>query len=226
MSIGQGRGYSCTNCWCRGSPVLAAHTRPNPKVHAQTISAEPEVILGKPGAIEEVTHEHNGCAEPDLQEQPGDLNANTPKGVAHPELDSMPGEDIDPNVNAPMHLEGTGPGVLMDTEEDQPEDMLEGDGIAQENTSVKEDRVPCIKLQESRVSHLAMLEKDMFLISSSILSPPTTSDTARMQQSLAVNTGTSAIPILDQGAVLEPPPHNMLVVKASTGLDSTTCTRR
>ena len=188
------------------------HTQdPNPKVHAQTISAEPEVISGEPGAIKEVAHKHNGCAEPDLQEQPGDLNTNTPKGVAHPEPDSMPGEDIDPNANAPVHLEGTGPGVLMDAEEDRPEDMLEEDGITWENTSVEEDRVPCIELQESGVSHLAMPEEDMFLTSSSTSSPPTTSDTARTQRSLAVDTGTLAIPILDQGAVLEPPPHNMPV---------------
>jgi len=108
----------------------------------------------------------------------------------------MPGEDIDPNANVPVHLEGTGPGVLMDTEEDQPEDMLEEDGITWENASVKEDRVPCIELQESRVSHLATPEKDIFLILSSSSSPPTTSDTARMQHLLAINTGTLAIPIV------------------------------
>ena len=187
------------------------HTQdPNPKVHVQTISTEPEAISGEPGAIKEVAHEHNGHAEPDLQEQPGDLNANTPKGVAHPEPDLMPGEDIDPNVNAPVHLEGTGPGVLMDAEEDRPEDMLEEDGITRENASVKEDRVPHIELQESGVSHLATPEEDMFLTLSSS-SPPTTSDAARAWRSLAVNTGTLAIPILDQGAVLEPLPHDMPV---------------
>jgi len=187
------------------------HTQdPNPKVHAQTIGAEPEAISGEPGAIKEVAHEHNGRVEPDLQEQPGNLNANTPKGVARPEPDLMPGEDIDPNANAPVHLEGTGPGVLMDAEEDRPEDMLEEDGIAWENASVEEDRVPHIKLQESGVSHLATPEEDMFLTSSSS-SPPTTSDAARAWRLLAVNTGTLAIPILDQGAVLELPLHDMPV---------------
>jgi len=112
---------------------------PDPNVHVQTVGAEPETTQGKPGAIER---------------QPSDPNVNTPKGVAYGELDSMPGEDINSNVNVPVHLEGTGPEVLMDAEEDQPY-VLEEDGIAQENTSVKEDGDPCIGLQEPTVSHLA-----------------------------------------------------------------------
>jgi len=170
---------------------------PTQEVHAQTAGAEPEVISGEPGAIEEVAHEHNDRAEPDLQEQPGDPNANTPKGVTHPEPDSMPGEDINPNANAPVHLEGTGPEV-----------MLEEGGIAGENASVEEDRVPRIELQESGVSHLVTPEEDMFLTSSSSSSPPTTSEAARMQCSPAVSAGTPASPVPDHSADLEPPPHD------------------
>ena len=170
---------------------------PTQEVHAQTASAEPEAISGEPGAIEEVAHEHNDRAELDLQGQPGNPNANTPKGVAHPELDSMPGEDIYPNANAPMHLEGMGPEV-----------MLEKGGIARENASVEEDRVPRIELQESGVSHLATLEEDMFLTSSSSSSPPTTSEAARTQRLQAVNTGTPASPVPDHSADLELPPHD------------------
>jgi len=172
---------------------------PTQEVHAQTASTEPEVILGKPGAIEEVAYKHNDHVEPDLQGQPGNPNANTPKGVTHPKLDLMPGEDIYPNTNAPVHLEGMGPEV-----------MLEKGGITRENASIEEDRVPRIKLQESGVSHLAMLEEDMFLTTSSSPSPPTTSKAASMQRSLAANTGTPDIPVPDHGADLEPQLHNTL----------------
>ena len=153
------------------------HTQtPDPKVHTQAI-AEPEVTPGKPGAI---------------KRQPGDLNANTPKGVAYRELDSMSGEDI--TNNACTHLKGT-----------EPETLLEKEGIAKENASVKEDSDPRIELQESGVSHLATLEEDKFLTTSSSL-PSTTSKAARMQHSLAINTGMSAIPEPEDSADLEPPP--------------------
>jgi len=167
---------------------------PTQGVHAQTIGAEPSAILGELGATEW---------------QPGNPSANTPKGVAHPEPDSMPGEDIDPNVNAPMHLEGLGPEV-----------MLEEGGIAGENASVEGDRDPLVKLQESGVSHLAMPEEVTFLTSSSSSSSPTTSDAARTQHSPAVNTGMSAIPIIDHGIILEPPLHDMLLPnKGAESLD-------
>jgi len=169
---------------------------PTQDVHAQTLGAEPEAISGEPGAIEEIAHAHGDCAEPDLQGQPGDPNANTPKGVAHPEPVSMPGEDINPNPNAPMHLEGMGPEV-----------MLEEGGIAGENASVEEDRVPRIELQEPGVSHLATPEEDMLL--TSLSSPPLTPETAGTQRSQAVNAGTPASPVPEHGADLEPPPHDM-----------------
>jgi len=145
----------------------------------QTI-AEPEAIPGKPGAIER---------------QPGDLNVNTPEGVAHGEPDSMPGEDINPNPNAPVHLEGTGPEV-----------MLEEGGIAGEDASIEGDRDPLVELQEPGVSHLAMLEEDKFLILSP--PPPITPEAASMQRSPAVNTRMSATPVQDHGADLEPQPHD------------------
>ena len=39
---------------------------PTQEVHAQTAGTDPEAILGEPGAIEEVTHVHHDCAEPDM----------------------------------------------------------------------------------------------------------------------------------------------------------------
>ena len=180
---------------------------PDPKVHAQTVSTEPSAIPGEPGAIEEGAHAHGDCAEPDLKDgQPGDPNVNTPEGVAHGEPDSMPGENINSNANAPVHLEGTGPEVLMDTEEDQPY-VLEEDGIARENASVEEDGDPRIELQEPGVSHLATQEKAGSLTLSS-LPPLTTLEAASTQCSPAVNTGTPAIPEPDRGANLEPQPHD------------------
>ena len=167
---------------------------PTQGVHAQTIGTEPSAILGELGAT---------------KWQPGDPSANTPKGVAHPEPDLMPGEDIDPNANAPMHLEGLGPEV-----------MLEEGGIAGKNASVKGDRDPLVKLQESGVSHLAMPEEVTFLTSSLSSPSPTTSDAARTQHLPAVNTGMSAIPIIDHGVILEPPPHDMpLPNKGAESLD-------
>ena len=180
---------------------------PDPKVHVQTVSAEPLAIPGEPGAIEEGTHAHGDCAEPDLKDgQPGDPNMNTPEGVAHGEPDSMPGENINSNANTPVHLEGTGPEVLMDAEEDQPY-VLEEDGIAWENASVEEDGDPRIELQKPAVSHLATQEKAGSLTLSS-LPPPTTPEAASMQRSPAVNTGTLAISEPDHGADLEPQPHD------------------
>ena len=72
---------------------------PTQDLHAQTISAEPQVISGEPGAI--------GFG------QPGDLNVNTPAGATHTEPDSTPGEENDPKANAPVYPEGTGPDVLL-----------------------------------------------------------------------------------------------------------------
>jgi len=164
---------------------------PDPNIHVQTVGAEPETTQGEPGAI---------------KRQPSYPNVNTPEGVAHGEPDLMPGEDINSNVNTPVHLEGMGPEVLMDAEEDQPY-VLEEDGVTRENTSVEEDGDPHIELQEPMVSHLAMQEKagSLTLLS---LPPPTTPEAASMQHSPAVNTGTLAIPEPDHGADLEPQPHD------------------
>jgi len=124
---------------------------PHPIIHAQTIGTEPEAILGKPGAIKEGAHTHNNHVEPDLKEgQPGDPNTNTPEGVTHSELDSIP-EETDLNVLA--HLEGAGPEVLMDAEEDHSLEVEE-DGTAGKTLSVKGDMDPHIRLQEPGVSCL------------------------------------------------------------------------
>jgi len=180
---------------------------PTQDVHAQTIGAEPEAIQGEPGATEW---------------QPGDPSTNTPKGVAHAEPDSTPGEVFDPNANAPVHLEGAGLGFLMDAEEDRPY-VLEEDGIAWENASVEEDRDPRIELQEPGVSHLAMPEEDMFLTSSlssssssSSSSSPITPKTASMQCSPAIDTEMPATPEPDYGMDLEPQPHDRLPPNEAT----------
>ena len=71
---------------------------PTQEVHAQSIGAKSEVILGESGAIE--------------TGQPGDPNANTHEGFSHAEPDLTPGEEANTNANAPMHPEDMGPNVL------------------------------------------------------------------------------------------------------------------
>jgi len=181
------------------------HTQgPDPKVPAQTTGAELEATSGEPDTIEEVAHVHNDRAEPDLQMgQPGDPNVNTLEGVTHLELDSTP-EEIDLNVLA--HLEGAGPEVLMDAEEDRSLEVEE-DGTAGKTVSVEGDMDPCIGLREPRVSCLATQEVAGSLTMSSP-PPPTTPEAASMQHSLAVDTETLAIPVPEHGADLEPQPHD------------------
>ena len=123
---------------------------PVPKVHVQTIGMEPETTPGEPGAIER---------------QPGDLNVNTPEGVAHGEPDLTPGEDINPNPNAPMHLEGMGPEILMDTAEDWPEvfwrrrespgrmQALKGTGILSSCKSLGLATLPCRRKPDHSPCH-------------------------------------------------------------------------
>ena len=139
----------------------------------------------KPDDINEGAHTLNDCAELDLKEgQPGDPNANNPEGVAHLELDSTP-EEIDLNVS--IHLEGVGPEVLKDVEEDCLL-KVEEDGAARKAASVKGDVGPCVKLQGPGVSCLSTQEEAGSLTLPSP-TPPTTPDAASMQHSLAANTG-------------------------------------
>ena len=181
---------------------------PHPIIHAQTIGTEPEAILGKPGAIKEGAHTHNNHVEPDLKEgQPGDPNTNTPEGVTHSELDSIP-EETDLNVLA--HLEGAGPEVLMDAEEDHSLEVEE-DGTAGKTLSVKGDMDPHIRLQEPGVSCLATQEVAGSLTMSSP-PPPTTLEAASIQRSLAVDTETLAIPVPDHSVDLEPQLHDTLLL--------------
>ena len=154
---------------------------PTQQIHVQTVSAVPEAIPGEPGAT---------------KWQLGDPSANPPKGVAHVEPDSMPGEDFDPNTNAPVHLEGTG-----------PETLLEEEGTAGEKASIEEDRDPRIELQEPGISHLAVQEKAGSLTLPSP-QPPTIPKAASTQRSPAANPGTPDIPVPDRGADLELPPPN------------------
>jgi len=136
--------------------------------------------------------------------QPGDLNMNTPEGVAHPELDSIPGEEI--NLNASTHLEGAGPEVLMGAEEDHSLEVEE-DGATGKTVSVEGDVGPCIELQEPRVSCLATQENTGSL---TLPSPPlpTTPEAASMQRSPAIDIETPAIPVPDHGVDLEPQLHD------------------
>ena len=154
---------------------------PTQNLHAQTIGAEPEAISGEPGAI--------GFG------QPGNPNANIPKGVAHGEPDSIPGEDSHRNMNAPVHPVGTGPVIL-----------LEENSAAGKNASIEGDEVPCVELQEPGVSHLTAVGENKFLTSSP--SPSITLEAACTQSSPAVNTTTLGILEPDCGADLDPPPHD------------------
>jgi len=218
MFVDRGKGYPRANRQ-RGADLFRQHTQaPDPKVHAQTVGAELETISGGPGATKEVTRAYHDRAEPDLQGQLGDPNANIPKGVAHAEPDSMPGEDTNPNVYTPegvahtepdstpgeetdpntdarAHLEGAGPEILLE------------EGTIGENASVEEDRYPRVELLEPGVSRLATPEEVEFLTSlsssssSSSSSSPTTFEAARMQHSPVVNAGMPAIPEPDRGRI-------------------------
>jgi hypothetical protein len=136
--------------------------------------------LGEPGAIEK---------------QLGDPNANTPKGVAHTKLDPIPGEDINTNVNVPMHLEGMG-----------PETWLKEGEIARGNIGVEGDGDPHIELQGPGVSHLATPGDDMFLTSSP--SPPNTLETARMQWTPAITEPADLCGMDSEPQPLNMPPPN------------------
>jgi len=133
-------------------------------------------------------------------------NTYAPKGVAHPELDSMR-EEIE--MNAPTHLEGTGPDALMEEEVDHLLEVEE-DGAAGKAASVEGDASPHVKLQDPGVSCLAMQENAGSLTLPSP-PPPTTLETASTQCSPAANTGTPDIPVPDHGADLEPQPHDTLL---------------
>src|SRR5712691_12650969 len=112
------------------------------------------------------------------------------------------------NPNMPTHLEGAGPKLLMNEEDDQLLEVEE-DGAARKTVSVEGDMGPCIKLQEPGVSYPATQENARSL-TLSISPPPITLEAARMQHSLAVNAGTPATPKPeDHGADLDPPPHNI-----------------
>ena len=164
--------------------------------------------MGKPRAIEEGAHAHDDCVELDLKEgQPGNPNANTPKGVAHAGLDSMPGE-VDPIMNMPVHLEGMGPEVLIDVEKNHLL-KVEEDGATRKTVSVKGDISPCVELQDPGVSCLAMQE---VFGSLTLPSPPLyiTLEAASMQCSLAANIGMLDIPVPDHSVDLELLPHNPL----------------
>ena len=155
----------------------------------------------QPDAIEGVTYTHHDHVEPDLHtRQPGDLNVNTPEGVAHSEPDLMLGEEAD--LNASAHLEGAEPEPLMDTEEDRLL-KVEEDGATGKAASVERDVGPCVELQDPGVSCLAMQEDARSLTLSS-LPPPTTLEAASMQHLPAASTGTPNIPVPDHGADLEP----------------------
>ena len=193
------------------------HTQdPVPKVHTQTIGAETEAIPGKPGAIERQPGDWNantpkGVAHAELDSTPGEetiRNANTPEGVAHTELDFMSGEVVNPKTDARVHLEGAGPDVLVDEEDDQLLEVEEN-GATRKTASVEGDMDPRVELQMPGVSYLATQENARsFTLSPPPPPPPTTSEAASMQRSPAVNAGTLAIPEPNHSANLEPQPHN------------------
>jgi hypothetical protein len=163
-----------------------------------------KAISGEPDPIKDVAHTHNDRTEPDIQSrQPGDPNVNTPKGVAHAELGSMPGEEVD--LDAPAHLGSAGPEALMDEEEDRLL-KVEEDGAARKAVSVEGDIGPHVELQKPGVSYLATQENAGSLTLSS--PPPITQEAASMQRLPAVNIGTPKTPERDRGTDLDPPLHD------------------
>ena len=159
---------------------------PDPKVHAQTVSTE-------------------------QNPKSDDNNSYNEWEAFCTETWGMENEGTIPDANACVHLESTEQEDLMNVKEDWVYKLEEG--TARENASVKEDRDPCIKLQEPGVSYLATQEDAESLTLSS--SPPITLETARMQCSPAINTGTPAIPEPeDCGMDLELQPHDTLTNKA------------
>src|SRR5260221_7988072 len=124
---------------------------------------------------------------------PGNPNDNTPEGVAHPEPDSTPGEDANPNTDARVHLEGAGSQLSMDGKEGHSLEVEE-EGIAGENASVEGDIGPRVELQDPGVSPLATQEDVGSLTPPSSPPSPTTPEAASTQRSPAANMGTSATP--------------------------------
>ena len=122
-----------------------------------------------------------------------------------------PGEDINPNVITCTHLEGVEPEPLINAEEDRLL-KVEKDRATRKAASVKEDVSPCIELQDSGVSHLAIQEdaRSLTLLSLPSSPLPTTLEAASMQRSLAINTETPAILVPEHGTDLEPQPHDTL----------------
>jgi len=127
----------------------------------------------------------------------------TPEGVAHSEPDSTQ-EEI--NLNAPAHLEGAGPEVLMEEEHDRSL-KVEEDGTAGKTDSVEGDMGPRVGLREPGVSRLATQE-DAGSLTLPSPTPPTSPEATSTQRSPAANTGTPDIPVPDHGADLEPQPHD------------------
>ena len=128
------------------------------------------------------------------------------------EPDSTAGKETIPDANTCVHLESTEQEDLMNAKEDWVYKLEEG--TARENTSVEEDRDPCIELQEPGVSYLATQENTKPLTLSS-LPPPITLEAARTQCLPAVNTGTLATPEPeDHSADLELQPYDMPTNKA------------
>jgi len=87
----------------------------------------------------------------------------------------MPGE-VDPITNMPVHIEGMGPEVLMEEEDDCLLEVEE-DGAAGKAASVKGDIGPHVELQGPGVSCLAMQENTRSLTLPSP-TPPTTPEAA------------------------------------------------
>jgi len=117
----------------------------------------------------------------------GNPNVNTPEGVAPAELDSMPGEDANPDTDARAHLDGAGPELSMDGKEDHSLEVEE-EGIAGENASVERDIGPRVELQDPGVSPLATQEEVGSLTPPSS-PPPITPEAASTQRSPVTGTG-------------------------------------
>jgi len=156
--------------------------------HMQLVSTELDLQVGKPDALK-VAHAHMVDAEPDSISW---------------------GKPGTPHTDTPVHLAGTEHEVLMGANENKPDEWLlqemEEEEATMKTASIGGDNDPCVKLQKSGVSHLA-IQEGIESLTFSLPPPSTTSEAVRTQRSPVVNTGTPAIPATEGSADLELPQY-------------------
>src|SRR5712672_2213741 len=154
--------------------------------HVQLVSTEPDPLPGKSDSLEDHARTQPIGAEPNPTWR-------------HPE---------DPVADAHAHLESAEPEILMNAEDDSPQEVeeVEEEVIAKVTAAVDKDKDPRVDLQGLGVSHLPMLKGANALTSP--LSQPTSTllRTKRPPTSPAIETGTRATGESRRGVNIEPPP--------------------